>query len=88
MHMPLCKLLCEGKGKGFFFLLCLIQYRAMEVYGIVEECIHASAVLPKERPPIRSLPYTGINSEAEEGSPYPRTPFLLSDVYALSSVTF
>jgi hypothetical protein len=48
----------------------------MNVYGIVEECIHASAVLSKERPPMHSLPSTGINSEAEEGSPYPRTPFL------------
>jgi len=75
MHMPLFKLLCEGKGKGFF-LLCVIQYSAMNVYGIVEDCIHASAVLPKASPPIPSLPSTGISSEAEEGSLYPRTPFL------------
>jgi hypothetical protein len=76
MRMPLCKLLCEGKGKGFFFLLCVIQYSAMNVYGIVEDCIHASAVLAKESPPIHSLPSTGISSEAEEGSLYPRTGFL------------
>ena len=48
----------------------------MNVYGIVEECIRASAVLTKERPPTHSLPSTGINSEAEEGSQYPRTAFL------------
>jgi hypothetical protein len=53
----------------------------MNVYGIVEECIHASALLPKERPPKHSLSSTGISSEAEEGSLYPRTPFLLRPMY-------
>jgi hypothetical protein len=48
----------------------------MIVYGIVEECVRALVVLCKEGPPIHSLPSTGINSEAEEGSPYPPNPFL------------
>jgi len=89
MHLPLCKLLCGGKGKEFFFLLCVIQYSAVNTYAVVEECIHASAILAKERPRIHSLPSTDINSEAEEGSPYPCTPiFFKTNVYALSSVAF
>jgi len=77
MDMPLCRLLCEGKGKYFPPpLLCVTQYGAMNTYAIVEERIHASAILAKERPHIRSLPSTDTNSEAEEGSPYSCTPFL------------